>query len=157
MPMTFMLTISTKRIMTRRADDPPLIDSRESRRRKQRHGLLLHMQIFLGVNIFLWGLYYLFPPVQVPDIFRDDPLALLVQFWPLSIAIPWGFAIALQWFTYRMVNSKHDEQQVIYALEHALAQRDNHYKHQNLILTDDGELIADDTSTGSKSEGPRYG
>lgn len=153
---TPIVMTSTKRIMTRRPDDRLFVDSRESRRRKQRHGLLLHIQIFLGVNILLWGLYYLFP-VQVPAIFWRDPFSMLAQFWPLAIAIPWGFAIALQWFTYRMVNSKHDEQQVIQSLEHALARRDNHYKHQNLTLTDDGELIADGNSTRSKSEGQRDG
>src|SRR5690349_7954692 len=80
------------------------IRRRVEKRYKERQGFMIHLVIYLIINLLLWGLWWLIPQLgpdtwSLMDLTPDD-IEFFAFPWPLVISIGWGIGLVSHYISY---------------------------------------------------------
>jgi hypothetical protein len=132
--------------------DYAAIRQRAEQRVKKRAKFFYHVAVYIAVNIFLWGLYF----VLMPGVFP----------WPLMVMLGWGIGLvshgvpvyldtALDNMHEREYQKEIEREMVRRGLQDPAELYDKPKREQAMRLSDDGELIPVDDETESRQPSRR--
>ena len=128
------------------------IRHRVEKRYKERQGFIVHLVVYLIINLLIWGLWWIIPQLG-PDAWAlmelaPDDIEFFVFPWPLVISIGWGLGLASHYISYYYQHGPgagQREAAIQREVEQELARRASYEKPKNderVRLTEDGELEA---------------
>jgi len=146
------------------------IRARVEKRFKERQAFLIHLSIYIFINLVLWGMWFIVPqaaPAMLASALEPGEIEFFMLPWPLIVTLGWGIGLVSHFLSYYYkygAGAEQREQAIQREVDRELARRDadgyieKPKRDRRVHLTEDGELetVVETDEGRSRRERDRY-